>query len=393
MIVDAFVEARLLTSTHTAAIPDEQGISAKSTSVDEPTVEVAHEALLRQWPPLREAIEADRAGLRLRSDLERLTADWQQGHLDESYLLHGGRLATINEWANQHPNKVGPVEREYLEASQDRAARELTRLHEEQLAAEESAAPPAWPTALTATCGQQDASLLVLPERPRPGSARRRLLRHCARPGRHGSRHYRRRQRARPRRSRAPSALLRVAWRALVLAGVDEPQLLPKLQQVLVSERHDRSLSTTVCTVAIDEARDGDTPTALIRLAGHPPPIVLADVPHTIAPQIGPPLGMEPGARWDTRTVSLGDARALLLYTPGLIKGSGTNAGMVLGTDGLIDLLADERCTDLDHLSERLLERAEQLNGGPLVDDVATLLLSLDDGPGAAVLTEPQECP
>ena len=32
----------------------------------------------------------------------------------------------------------------------------------------------------------------------------------------------------------ALGALLRVSWRALVLAGVDEPQLLPKLQQVFV---------------------------------------------------------------------------------------------------------------------------------------------------------------
>jgi len=46
----------------------------------------------------------------------------------------------------------------------------------------------------------------------------------------------------------ALGALLRVSWRALVLAGVDEPQLLPKLQQVLVSERHDRSLFTTAAT-------------------------------------------------------------------------------------------------------------------------------------------------
>ena len=48
-----------------------------------PTVEVAHEALLRQWPPLRDAIEADRAWLRLRSELERLAADWQQGQRDD----------------------------------------------------------------------------------------------------------------------------------------------------------------------------------------------------------------------------------------------------------------------------------------------------------------------
>ncbi len=65
----------------------------------------------------------------------------------------------------------------------------------------------------------------------------------------------------------ALGALLRVSWRALVLAGVDEPQLLPKLQQVLVSERHDEILFTTVCTVAIRL----DAPSeVLVRLAGHP---------------------------------------------------------------------------------------------------------------------------
>ena len=38
----------------------------------------------------------------------------------------------------------------------------------------------------------------------------------------------------------ALGALLRVSWRALVLAGVDEERLLPELQRLLVSERHDQ---------------------------------------------------------------------------------------------------------------------------------------------------------
>ena len=72
-------------------------------------VEVAHEALLRQWPPLREAIEADRDLLRLRSELERLAADWQQGQRDDSYLLRGGRLAAIDQWASRAPRGARPA--------------------------------------------------------------------------------------------------------------------------------------------------------------------------------------------------------------------------------------------------------------------------------------------
>jgi serine phosphatase RsbU (regulator of sigma subunit) len=177
----------------------------------------------------------------------------------------------------------------------------------------------------------------------------------------------------------ALGALLRVSWRALVLAGVEEPQLLPKLQEVLVSERHDRSLFTTACTVAIDEARDGDgMPTALVRLAGHPPPIVLDTAPRSITPRIGPPLGILPNARWEPRDVALTRGWGLLLYTDGLIEGRGTAADELLWTEGLIDVLADEHGTDLEYLPARLVERVQQLNGGPLVDDVAILLLSTD---------------
>ena len=54
-VVQAFIDARLLSAG--------EG--------EEATVEVAHEALLRKWPPLREAIEGKRSDLQFRSELER----------------------------------------------------------------------------------------------------------------------------------------------------------------------------------------------------------------------------------------------------------------------------------------------------------------------------------
>jgi serine phosphatase RsbU (regulator of sigma subunit) len=174
----------------------------------------------------------------------------------------------------------------------------------------------------------------------------------------------------------ALGALLRVSWRALVLAGVDEPQLLPKLQQVLVSERHDETLFTTVCSVAIRAGDDGGE--ALVRLAGHPAPVSLRPAAREAAPEIGLPLGIEPGAAWEPLRVALGADWAMLLYTDGLIEGRGRSAGELLWPEGLLDLLAQERDTGLDELPARLAERAEHLNGGPLGDDVAILLLSGD---------------
>ena len=109
-VVQAFIEARLITS---------------NSDDRETSVEVAHEALLRQWAPLRQAIEDSRASLRLRSELEREAADWNQGGRDESYLLRGGRLAVFEEWAGSHADELTTLERELLEASRALAIREL----------------------------------------------------------------------------------------------------------------------------------------------------------------------------------------------------------------------------------------------------------------------------
>jgi serine phosphatase RsbU (regulator of sigma subunit) len=182
----------------------------------------------------------------------------------------------------------------------------------------------------------------------------------------------------------ALGALLRVSWRALVLAGVDEPQLLPKLQQVLVSERHDRSLFTTAATVALRPADQHGRMEARVRLAGHPPPLVLGPRPAVIAARVGLPLGISATASWAAVQVVLDPGWALLVHTDGLIEGRGAGPDELLWTEGLMAVLAAERDTDLDLLPERLVERAQQLNGGALVDDVAILLLSADAAPSDA---------
>jgi len=114
VVVDAFVDASLLISGQNPADP-----------AGEPIVEVAHEALLRQWLPLREAIETGRTELRLRSELEQLAAEWRQGGLDKSYLLRGGRLDVFDAWTSRHDGELGPLERAFMEASRALAARKL----------------------------------------------------------------------------------------------------------------------------------------------------------------------------------------------------------------------------------------------------------------------------
>jgi WD40 repeat protein/energy-coupling factor transporter ATP-binding protein EcfA2 len=111
VVADAFVEARLLTS----------GVDADGAAV----VGVAHEALLRQWRPLREAIEASRTSLRMRSELERLSADWDLGGRDDSYLLRGGRLSAFEEWAADNSSELVPREHQFIEAAKTLASKQL----------------------------------------------------------------------------------------------------------------------------------------------------------------------------------------------------------------------------------------------------------------------------
>jgi WD40 repeat protein len=110
VVVDAFVDARLLRS-------DGGGDGA--------TVEVAHEALLRQWPPLALAVATAQASLQMRSELGREADDWRAGGRDESYLLNGARLAMVEDWAIEHPGDVDAPRREFLAASRALATRQL----------------------------------------------------------------------------------------------------------------------------------------------------------------------------------------------------------------------------------------------------------------------------
>ena len=166
---------------------------------------------------------------------------------------------------------------------------------------------------------------------------------------------------------------LRVAWRTLVLARSPLDELLPMLQTVLGHERHEESVFTTLCMATIAPDRRA----MVMRVAGHPPPLVLSgdSVAGVITPAPGPPLGAIEEARWVTQAVDLPADWSLLLYTDGLVEGR-RGSGR-LGEEGLIELVTHGRRAGLDpqRLLQRVVERAEEHNGGPLMDDAAALLI------------------
>ncbi|GAA4596976.1 serine phosphatase RsbU (regulator of sigma subunit) [Actinoplanes octamycinicus] len=172
---------------------------------------------------------------------------------------------------------------------------------------------------------------------------------------------------------------LRVAWRALVLAGVPEEQVLASLEQVLITERRAREVFATVASAVIDLPGNRAT----VRLAGHPPPVVLsAGRAAPVRARTGIVLGVRPTPTPATELEFDGDDWSLLMYTDGLIEGRTGGGDERLDVDGLCKLLdePDSRQVPLTALPAWLVGRADQDNGGPLTDDVAMLLISRGRG-------------
>ncbi|GAA0535272.1 SpoIIE family protein phosphatase [Paractinoplanes ferrugineus] len=172
---------------------------------------------------------------------------------------------------------------------------------------------------------------------------------------------------------------LRVAWRALIIGGVPEEQVLASLEQVLMSERRAREVFATVAEVVIDIPGNRAT----VRLAGHPPPVLLAaDRAEPVAVKPGIVLGVRPKPAPVTVLELPPDDWSMLMYTDGLIEGHIGKGNERLDVDGLCGLLDEPagRGVPLPALPAWLVGRAEQANGGPLADDVAMLLISRGGG-------------
>jgi DNA-binding SARP family transcriptional activator/WD40 repeat protein len=89
------------------------------------SVEVAHEALLREWPRLRAWLEEDRDGRRLHRHLTEAAAAWAAEGRDSGALYRGTRLGAAQDWAISHRDTLNAAEREFLDASASAQQQEL----------------------------------------------------------------------------------------------------------------------------------------------------------------------------------------------------------------------------------------------------------------------------
>ncbi|MCF3622376.1 WD40 repeat domain-containing protein [Planktothrix agardhii] len=89
--------------------------SQNSASIE--TVEVVHEALIKNWGQLREWMSADRD---FRSWQERLRAamqQWQEAKQDDGALLRGAPLVVAESWLKKRSDELSLGEREFIQKS------------------------------------------------------------------------------------------------------------------------------------------------------------------------------------------------------------------------------------------------------------------------------------
>lgn len=93
------------------------------------SAEVAHEALIREWPALRDWLDEDREGLRLQRHLTEAAMAWDEIERDPGELYRGARLARALEWAARAGNydELNDLERSFLAASQEKAQTEAAK--------------------------------------------------------------------------------------------------------------------------------------------------------------------------------------------------------------------------------------------------------------------------
>src|SRR5205814_943437 len=82
-----------------------------------PTIEVAHEALMREWGRFRRWIDSGRGQVRLHRRLAAAAREWEDAGREASYLLRGSNLAQFELLAGESAIALTELEREFVDVS------------------------------------------------------------------------------------------------------------------------------------------------------------------------------------------------------------------------------------------------------------------------------------
>jgi serine phosphatase RsbU (regulator of sigma subunit) len=161
----------------------------------------------------------------------------------------------------------------------------------------------------------------------------------------------------------ALGARLRVAWRALTLAGTRPSRAIDVLSQVVASERSSLEVFATAIAVTLPPSRDH----ILVVSAGHPGPIVVDQPRHAYVAPVRPtaPLGIEGTRPRIGRRIPLPPEWGLVLYSDGVFGRLARRGGPTT---------PEERFAHAVETTSSLRDVVDELVTGPYTDDDVTVL-------------------
>jgi hypothetical protein len=95
---------------------DNRLVVTAATMPGQETVEVAHEALIRNWPALVDWVNRDRAFISWRNQLQQRLDDWRKSPGNEGTLLRGGPLAVAEDWVARRGDDLNQEEKGFITA-------------------------------------------------------------------------------------------------------------------------------------------------------------------------------------------------------------------------------------------------------------------------------------
>jgi tetratricopeptide (TPR) repeat protein len=98
-------------------LADDRLVVTSQNAANQETVEVVHEALIRNWEELRQWMEADRSFRAWQERLRFAMLQWQKMQRDEGALLRGAVLKEAEEKQKQRREDMSAGEQEFIQAS------------------------------------------------------------------------------------------------------------------------------------------------------------------------------------------------------------------------------------------------------------------------------------
>ena len=100
-------------------------VRARLLTIGDGEVEVAHEALLREWPRFTAWLEESQQERRFRAHLAASASEWAARERDPSELYRGARLASALDWSAMRAEELDDLEREFIDTSRSEGEREI----------------------------------------------------------------------------------------------------------------------------------------------------------------------------------------------------------------------------------------------------------------------------